>query len=167
MLLGASTFLQVTNGAGTHRRVSVLLSHGCQLLSLKGKQGFGYSLLKLSAKGQQLPFRRPTLAVPLRPRVGRLVALGQEKPKTGTTVVGGSQAGQLEEFPWQDWWRRSQTACPQMQTTQSLLTWLPWCSSECIGSKHLRKRGVVLHTGIQEAVELGCDGRYKFEDAFK
>ena len=40
--------------------------------------------------------------------------------------------------------------------------------SEYIGSKHLKKeRGMVLPTGIQEAVELGCINGYKFDDAFK
>ena len=134
----------------------------------QSKTGFGYSLLRLSARGQQLPFRKPTGSSPPKAMCGPcLVALGQEKPKTGMTVVGGSQAGQLENFLAGLVEKILDSLCPDADHP-GCSSWLPWCLSECIGSKHLRKgRGMVLHTGIQEAVELGCINGYKFEDAFK
>ena len=104
------------------------------------KMGFGYSLLRLSAKGQQLPFRRPTGSSPPKATCGPcLVALGQEKPKTGMTVVGGSQAGQLENFLAGLVEKISDSLSPDADHPGSSF-WLPWCSSECIDSKHLRKR---------------------------
>lgn len=81
-------------------------------------------------------------------------------------MVGGSQAGELENFLAGLVEKISDSLSPDADHPGS--SWLPWCLSECIGSKHLRKgRGMLLHTGIQEAVELGCINGYKFEDAFK
>lgn len=132
------------------------------------KTGFGYSLSRLSAKGQQLPFRTPTGSSPPKATCGPcLVALGQEKPENGMTVMGGSQAGQLENFLAGLVEKISDSLSPRGRPPR-LFILVTVVLSECIGSKHLKKeRGMVLPTGVQEAVELGFINGYKFDDAFK
>lgn len=91
------------------------------------KTGFGYSLPTLSAKGQQLPFRTPTGSSPPKATCEPcLVALGQEKPKTGMTVMGGSQAGQLENFLAGLVEKISDSLSPDADHPGSS-SWLPWC----------------------------------------
>ena len=53
--------------------------------------------------------------------------------------VGGSQAGQLENFLAGLVEKISDSLSPDADHPGSSF-WLPWCSSECIDSKHLRKR---------------------------
>lgn len=82
------------------------------------------------------------------------------------TVMGGSQAGQLENF-LAGLVEKISKPVPRGRPPR-LFILVTVVLSEYIGSKHLKKeRGMVLPTGIQEAVELGCINGYKFDDAFK
>lgn len=148
MLLVASTFMPSSHHQRTRTHSEASVYRWATVVSISAliwlsprKTGFRYSLSWLSAKGHQLPFRRPTGSFPIQTMWGsRVVGFGQEKPQTGMTAVGDSQAVSLLIVSGQDRWKTSWKFCPQKQTTWAVgLGFLFACLTPKVGGRRGRR----------------------------